>query len=149
MVLTAQVELGERLRKHWEKDQFAVLMELPVIRTPMHALPADYTEVIDIDPLLMAKQLTLREQQYFHAIPLREYYSLAWTRKDALETAPHLLKIIARFNEVSYWVATTITKPAEDEDNELSAKERSAFLSYWLLVLKVRPRRSYDRLLPL
>ena len=46
--------------------------------------------------------------------------------------------MLSRFNEVSFWVATTITARIGSADEEdLSPKERAQLISYWIRVLEV------------
>eukprot|EP01102_Stenamoeba_stenopodia_P001613 TRINITY_DN1144_c0_g1_i1.p1 TRINITY_DN1144_c0_g1~~TRINITY_DN1144_c0_g1_i1.p1 ORF type:complete len:605 (-),score=138.63 TRINITY_DN1144_c0_g1_i1:105-1919(-) len=62
---------------------------------------------MDIPPIEVACQLTLYESTLFRKISPLELMHQSWNKKDG-KTSPNLLKLIKRFNEVSYWVASEI-----------------------------------------
>lgn len=62
---------------------------------------------MDIPPIEAACQLTIYESTIFRKISPLEFMHQAWNKKEG-KTSPNLLKLIKRFNEVSYWVASEI-----------------------------------------
>ncbi|EFA76027.1 Ras guanine nucleotide exchange factor [Heterostelium album PN500] len=60
----------------------------------------------DIDPVEMARQLTIIEFDMYRQIASKELLSLSWQKNDKETRSPNLLKMIHRFNEVSNWVVT-------------------------------------------
>jgi len=64
------VNHGDRLGKFWQRLQFSKLIEVPVIATPFSEQTSVDLVFTDIDPTELARQLTLREQQYSHCLLL-------------------------------------------------------------------------------
>eukprot|EP01117_Protostelium_nocturnum_P019738 TRINITY_DN862_c0_g1_i1.p1 TRINITY_DN862_c0_g1~~TRINITY_DN862_c0_g1_i1.p1 ORF type:complete len:512 (+),score=132.05 TRINITY_DN862_c0_g1_i1:295-1830(+) len=67
----------------------------------------------DIEPLDAARQLTLVESQIFGRIQDTEFHHLNWKKEDGKQISPHVLKLVERFNTVSYWVSTEIVTQSE------------------------------------
>ena len=74
----------------------------------------------DIHPQELARQLTIIETQLFRAIRPQECIGLAWSKKNAKEKAPNILKMINRFNIVSNWAVSEILKQ-DTEDKRIMA----------------------------
>jgi len=68
---------------------------------------------LDIDPADAAKQLTLLESDIFQKIAHTEFHHLNWKKEDGKKIAPHILALVERFNQVSYWVSTEIVMQSE------------------------------------
>jgi hypothetical protein len=67
--------------------------------------------MMDIDPVEIARQLTLIEYGLYKKIMPQECLGQAWTKAATRnEKAPHIMAMISRFNHVSRWVATEIVK---------------------------------------
>lgn len=64
--------------------------------------------ILDIDPLEAARQLTLIESRSFSRISPDEYKNKAWCSRDCATASPNVLDIITRFNKLSYWIASEI-----------------------------------------
>jgi len=64
----------------------------------------------DIDEEEIARQLTLIEFTTYAAIKPAELLNQSWNKPKLKPRAPHVTKMIDRFNEVSVWVATAILK---------------------------------------
>ena len=58
----------------------------------------------------IARQLTIIESNLYRDIKPQECLGLAWSKKNAQERAPNILKMINRFNIVSNWVCSEILK---------------------------------------
>jgi len=78
--------------------------EALALKTPSG--PPNSVQLLYISAQQLAEQLTLREQTYFQTIEMSEYYCKAWDEGGA--RAPNLIKLITRFADMSYWVATSI-----------------------------------------
>lgn len=66
----------------------------------------DATELVldDIEPVELARQMTLLDYALFQTIRPSEYNNLAWTKKNKETISPNLLRFIRRFNEVQeFW----------------------------------------------
>eukprot|EP01114_Cavostelium_apophysatum_P018878 TRINITY_DN5933_c0_g1_i1.p1 TRINITY_DN5933_c0_g1~~TRINITY_DN5933_c0_g1_i1.p1 ORF type:complete len:537 (+),score=114.94 TRINITY_DN5933_c0_g1_i1:70-1680(+) len=78
--------------------------------------PSNTLVLIDIDPLEVARQLTLIEYDLYSKIIPKECLNQNWTRPDKEALSPHVVALIERFNTTSNWVITTVVsgKTAED-----------------------------------
>jgi hypothetical protein len=77
----------------------------------------------------MLSQMTLAEWREFAAIKKREYFHKAWTKGES--SAPNIAASIARFNRISYWIATEVLLTP-------SPKQRITVLSRFIELAKVR-----------
>jgi len=81
----------------------------PVEEYPRPIRPKTATfSFLDLHPLEIARQLTLIEFKIFEKITPQELSHQTWNKKDAKDTAPNIIALIDRCNEVAYWVATEI-----------------------------------------
>lgn len=78
--------------------------------------------LLDIEPLELARQITLAEYDIFRRISPSEFYRKAWEKKDR---APNVNALIVRFNLLSYWVASEILSAVD-------AKARQATITRFL-----------------
>mmetsp|Transcript_31586 Transcript_31586/g.79216 ORF Transcript_31586/g.79216 Transcript_31586/m.79216 type:complete len:865 (+) Transcript_31586:113-2707(+) len=69
--------------------------------------------LLDFHPLHVAQALTTSEQEPFRKVIPRELMKQRWNKKDAKRLCPNLVKLINKFNEISYWVATMICRQKE------------------------------------
>eukprot|EP01129_Flabellula_baltica_P000327 TRINITY_DN10354_c0_g1_i1.p1 TRINITY_DN10354_c0_g1~~TRINITY_DN10354_c0_g1_i1.p1 ORF type:complete len:926 (+),score=194.66 TRINITY_DN10354_c0_g1_i1:62-2839(+) len=88
--------------------------------------------LLDISPEDLAQQLTLREQQYFREIRLTEFYFTRWSGQWGRfeRQAPNLTTLIQRYNDIGYWIATTILATPN-----ITGKERADIITYWINVM--------------
>jgi len=63
---------------------------------------------LNLDEDEIAKQMTLIEFDTYKAIEPKELLNQAWNKAALKQRAPNVLKMIARFNSISYWVAKLI-----------------------------------------
>jgi len=75
----------------------------------------------------LAEQLTLIERNMFRAIKEREFLNLNWKRPENKRNSRHIVKMVERFNKVSYWVATRIVR-------ELDQKRRTSLLKRFIIL---------------
>jgi len=78
---------------------------------PTPIVPATIS-IETLDPIELARQLTLIEYDMFKTIAPKELLNLSWQNKDKEILAPNVLKMIRRFNDVSTWIYTClVTEP--------------------------------------
>jgi len=98
-----------------------------LMAAPPPIIPLD--EVLDIwsvDPEEMARQLTLLDECHFRNIPPWEFLNQSWVKRETREEkAPHICKMIKRFNQVSQWIRGEIV-------TELNQKRRSEILGRFI-----------------
>jgi len=75
----------------------------------------------------LAEQLTLIERNMFRAIKEREFLNLNWKRPENKRNSRHIVKMVERFNKVSYWVATRIVR-------EPDQKKRTSLLKRFIIL---------------
>jgi hypothetical protein len=68
----------------------------------------------------LARQMTLIEYDLYRAVQPWELFETAWSKKDKEVRAPNVLKMVARFNHVSAWVRSEITRRTEIRERALT-----------------------------
>jgi hypothetical protein len=63
---------------------------------------------LDFSTASLARELTMQEWEIFKRIAPREFLNQAWQRENKHVIAPNIIRMINRFNQISYWVATEI-----------------------------------------
>ncbi|KAJ3289543.1 hypothetical protein HDU79_003983 [Rhizoclosmatium sp. JEL0117] len=76
----------------------------------------------DLDPVSLAKQLTLLEHTYFRKIKIDEFYAQSWAKSKKPSSNSRLLTLINWFNRVAYGVATEIVKQSVLKDRVIVLK---------------------------
>jgi hypothetical protein len=56
--------------------------------------------ILELEPIELARQITLRDRDNFSRILSSEFLGSAWTSKQKLERAPNILQMISDFNLV-------------------------------------------------
>jgi len=64
--------------------------------------------ILDIQPVDLARQLTLIVFERFKLVKPYELYSTSWSKENANTMAPNVLSLIKHFNRVSDWLASEI-----------------------------------------
>lgn len=82
---------------------------------------------LDLDPLEVARQLTLLEWNLYSSIRPKECLNLAWTDAEADKTAPNVAELVRRFGLVSQWVASEVVM-------EKRAKQRVVVLKTFIKI---------------
>ena len=133
--------LGDKCER-WANHLHGLLLarkQPPPRQIPKPLLPKRMTEkhwngevsFLDIHPLELARQMTLVEWKEFVAIRKKEYYHKAWAKSEgSTGSAPNIAASIARFNRISYWIATEILLTP-------SPKQRITVLSRFIELAKV------------
>ncbi|KAI8929333.1 ras guanine nucleotide exchange factor domain-containing protein [Entophlyctis helioformis] len=65
-------------------------------------------KLAELDPLEVARQLTLIEFELFAAIKAREFLDLAWMKDDKETKAPNIIRMVRWSNHVVHWLVTEI-----------------------------------------
>ncbi|KAJ5071450.1 guanine nucleotide exchange factor [Anaeramoeba ignava] len=83
-------------------------------KTPKSKIPKRLDpniDILSINPVEIARQLTLFEMNLFQKIQPSEFLKKIWSHKTKkTQKAANLLKLITRFNNVSLWVTTEVVK---------------------------------------
>ncbi|KAI9218854.1 hypothetical protein BC828DRAFT_387525 [Blastocladiella britannica] len=94
--------------------------------------------LIDLEPLELARQLTIRANRLLLAVQPWEFLNQDWTRKDKPHLAPNVKAMIAYSNHVSYWVMESVLAESEP-------KKRYAVMKFWIKVAtKTLELKNYD-----
>jgi hypothetical protein len=100
------------------------------IPKPILPKSAKSMNIIDLNPLEVARQITLIESAYFHKITPKELSHQNWNRPNAAELSPNLIRLIERTNDISYWVATEIV-------SEINLKLRVKIVKRFITIAEV------------
>ncbi|KAL0478329.1 RasGEF [Acrasis kona] len=65
-------------------------------------------DVLDWEPMEVARQMTLIEHDIFRRIMPKECFKLGWTKSDKHIRSQHIVKLTEQFNQTSSWISTTI-----------------------------------------
>jgi len=84
---------------------------------------------MDIDPLEMARQLTILEWKEFHRIAPVEFANKAWSQKEN-SIAVNVKSMISTSNIITGWVAESILF-------ERDIKKRSSVIKHWISIAEV------------
>lgn len=81
-------------------------------------------KLVDLDPLEMARQLTLIEFDLFCKIKPREFVGLSWMKDDKEVRAPNIIKMVRWSNHVIQWLVTEIVSLKDNIKARASMMER-------------------------
>ncbi|KAL6070206.1 Ral guanine nucleotide dissociation stimulator [Balamuthia mandrillaris] len=101
---------------------------LPAPKVPYGGHTGPISNVMEVNPLEFARQLTILEFQCFVKIQPKECMGLAWSKKDKQEKAPNVLFFIESFNRISKWVVSQILA-------EEALKQRAKVLEHFIQIL--------------
>ncbi|KAI8848736.1 ras guanine nucleotide exchange factor domain-containing protein [Chytridium lagenaria] len=65
-------------------------------------------KLIDLEPLEIARQITIIESDLFLSIQVREFLDLAWMKDDKEIRAPNITRMIQWSNHVVHWIVSEI-----------------------------------------
>eukprot|EP00727_Mastigamoeba_balamuthi_P001078 m51a1_g10968 putative mis5 protein (1716) ;mRNA; r:253454-262202 len=74
---------------------------------PAQGMPINFEEM---EPVEVARQLTLIEFDIFHSIKPKEFLGLSWSRRDKETKSPNILQMVNRFNLVSGWITVLVVR---------------------------------------
>jgi hypothetical protein len=105
---------SDMFKKKLEQSYY---IEYAANNAPVSVVPSLFEsgsfDFFDLDPIEVARQLTLIELRLLKNIHLKEFLNVAWTRKDKLEKAPGIISITQRFNMISAWTSSYIVRPKQ------------------------------------
>ncbi len=100
--ITLHASEDKRAQKQWLKN------------APKALLPDMYQrhtfDFIDLNPVEVARQLTILEHNLFSAIEGRELLNQCWNKEQKEADAPNVTLTIRRFNQMSGWITSLIVK---------------------------------------
>ena len=108
------------------KNEYLVPAKL--VNAPIPINP-NSSNLLDFDPLELARQMTLLDSNLFKQITPKECVGQRWSKPDRHEKAPHLTSMIENFNVMSMWVAHEILKC-------LDKKKRVKTIVYFINVVE-------------
>eukprot|EP01087_Luapelamoeba_hula_P007254 TRINITY_DN1766_c0_g1_i1.p1 TRINITY_DN1766_c0_g1~~TRINITY_DN1766_c0_g1_i1.p1 ORF type:complete len:560 (+),score=114.31 TRINITY_DN1766_c0_g1_i1:215-1894(+) len=100
---------------------------VPVIAMTSLESPKKPYSLCEMSLVALAEQLTLIERNMFRAIKEREFLNLNWKKPENKRNSRHIVKMVERFNKVSYWVATRIVR-------ETDQKRRTSLLKRFIIL---------------
>lgn len=84
-------------------------------------------KLLDLDPLEVARQLTLKESETFCTIKPFECLNKAFARADGEERAPGIKGMIRNSNALTNWVTASLLEPTDP-------KKRALILRHWISI---------------
>ncbi|MBY0307732.1 MAG: hypothetical protein K2Q09_03235, partial [Phycisphaerales bacterium] len=117
-------EYHEALRVH-DADPFLRLkpLQMSVSQIPKPMISSKHLSRLNnsnfklrrLNPIEVARQLTLIEMDLFRLIQEREFISKSWSKPNKLQIAPNITRFITRFNRTGLWVASQTLQPTNAE----------------------------------
>lgn len=128
-------QLNRLIRKRRELDVKGGLKKLVpnTIPTPLPIMPKDITRItlLDIDPVELARQLTIMDFKLYSSIRPIECLNKAWSREDTTgNVAKNVKQSIDYCNRLTCWVSDSILANEE-------AKKRVTVIKHWAQVANV------------
>ena len=104
------------------------LIPTPISDIPSPIIPKNLARMtlLEIDPGELARQLTIKESQYFNCIKSEEFLDKAWSSREASK-GENIKEIIKFSNRVTSWVAHAVV-------TQRDLKRRSNFVKYFIRV---------------
>jgi hypothetical protein len=112
---------------------------------PVPIIPSDMSTVVlsvcSVDPMEIARQMCLRDEQIYKSIRPRELMNQSWNKSAAAQQSPNVLKMIDRFNRVSGWVQRSIV-------SEMQPKQRKTIITAFIsIAARLRELHNFHSLL--
>eukprot|EP01130_Rhizamoeba_saxonica_P017236 TRINITY_DN8273_c0_g1_i1.p1 TRINITY_DN8273_c0_g1~~TRINITY_DN8273_c0_g1_i1.p1 ORF type:complete len:1053 (-),score=242.44 TRINITY_DN8273_c0_g1_i1:20-3178(-) len=141
MLISLEARLDQRLSEGDDgRGREIDLNEKP----PVPILPQNVQgelKLTDIEPIEVARQLTLIEYNIWNNIAPWECLGQAWAKNGRLDKSPHICEMIERFNIVSNWVTTTICR-------ETDLRQRVRLLERFIdIALELRKLNNFNAIL--
>jgi len=119
------------------KMVFSGQAPLPIVSK---SLSASKIKLIDLDPLELARQLTIMESKIFCQIQPTECLGKAWSGQDD-RTSPNIRALINRANKLTAWVVESIL-------HEETPKKRAEMTKHFILIAeKCRTLNNFNSLM--
>ncbi|KAH9814855.1 ras guanine nucleotide exchange factor domain-containing protein [Melampsora americana] len=128
--LSKQITLTcERRVSYQSRGPSSKLLPVPSGNPPPTIVPRNTRKIkfLDIDPLELARQLSLVESKLFCQIQVNECLGKAWPKEFAKEGTPHITAMIDMSNALTRWVAETILSQPEQ-------KKRANTIKHFILI---------------
>jgi len=87
------------------------------------------TDLFSMSPTQMAESIIKQDYELLHAIPLQEFGEYL-SKQEKKKRIDHLARFVARFNRMSFWVATEICTVSD-------LRKRTQTTEFFIRVLKV------------
>jgi len=97
---------------------------LPIVSKSLSAAKIKF---VDLDPLEIARQLTIMESTIFNSINASEFLGKAWSTTAADTLSPHIRQLIERANKVTAFVVEAIVQ-------EETPKKRLELIKHFILI---------------
>jgi son of sevenless-like protein len=129
-------QLGKAIQKRMDAEDSSQLRKMTLnVRTtemPPPILPKNMKRLrfLEIDPLELARQLTVMDSKLYSRIKPVECLDKNWGRADSQHTAANVKASIEYSNQVTAWVTDSILSKEE-------LKKRSAVVKHWIYVAEV------------
>lgn len=88
--------------------QFQQPPPAPILPKVVPGKPKAQLELMDIDPVELARQITLIDYELFGQIRPSELLNQSWNKPKLKHRSPHVLEMIQRFNTLSRWLSGQI-----------------------------------------
>ncbi|KAG2189367.1 hypothetical protein INT44_004509 [Umbelopsis vinacea] len=128
----ASEQLIKLVKKRMDVDdtsQFRKMTLTPGVPAPQSILPKNMKRVrlLDIDPLEIARQLTVMDSRLYIKIKPVECLDKNWGREDSENVATNVKASIEYSNQITAWVTDSILSQTE-------IKKRCAIIKHWVQV---------------
>ncbi|KAL6078416.1 cell division cycle-related protein [Balamuthia mandrillaris] len=101
--------IGSKLRKRGSSISAFISDHLKDKHTSIHLdRSASVEDWREFSAGIVAREITMIEWDLFHQIGPREFLKNGWQKPDKEQRAPNICRLIQRFNELGYWIATQI-----------------------------------------
>jgi son of sevenless-like protein len=104
-----------------------ILPKAVALKNMKEHLYSNPKNLMDIDPLEIARQVTIYEFRIWREIKPKECLDQGWEKSDKLVRSPNISAMIKNTNNITLWVATRIVETVE-------MKPRLAVIKYFVSV---------------
>eukprot|EP00736_Rhodelphis_marinus_P002576 Rmarinus@m.16880 len=80
-------------------------------RPPKSLMPRHMNHLFDVEPLEIARQLTLLDFELFSKINVAEFVDLKFAKADKATQSPNIVAMTDRFNKTAFYFATHVVTP--------------------------------------
>ncbi|KAI9307840.1 hypothetical protein BJ944DRAFT_274461 [Cunninghamella echinulata] len=129
-------QLGKAIQKRMNVEDSSQLRKMTLnvrtVQIPPTILPKNLKKLrfLDIDPLELARQLTVMDSKLYIRIKPVECLDKNWGRADSQDTAANIKASIEYSNQVTAWVTDSILSKEE-------LRKRALVLKHWIYVAEV------------
>ncbi|KAJ3195387.1 hypothetical protein HK101_000354 [Irineochytrium annulatum] len=130
-------------RREQNEGPIRVMIQSAGRDVPPPKLPSNLRRIrfLDLDPLEVARQLTILESKEYNKIQPAEFLLKAWSDKDAPHSAVNVKSMINMSNQVSGWVAQSIL-------SEKDIKKRAVLTKHFISIAdKCRSINNFNTLM--